>query len=158
MREFTKQARVYSMDCGLRGPSLEDVVHSITMAVGHEMEQWLRTLQKLFFRPNLFRARSPIWAAGMVLVKIDRNPGRVVLMCKEAWMNLQLSTFLLSPRYRQVPTAVPMAGFANLMRDSFRRQVSGDLSWIGMLGCRKCHRPTRSNRRVCWHLQIWSSR
>ena len=41
----------------------------------------------------------PIRQANMVFVWVDRNPGRVVLMCKALWLQLQDRTFASCARY-----------------------------------------------------------
>jgi hypothetical protein len=50
---------------------------------------------------ELLKARSRIWAAGFVLVRVDRNPGRVIAICRELWVKLQRSTFLENTRYQR---------------------------------------------------------
>ena len=51
---------------------------------------------------NLRQALRPIHHAGYVLVRIDRNPGRVVAMCCKLWELLQAKAFLCSQRYVSV--------------------------------------------------------
>ena len=38
-------------------------------------------------------------AAGCIFVRVDRSPGRVILLCREAWLALHLPVFVCSPRY-----------------------------------------------------------
>ena len=43
----------------------------------------------------------------MVFARIDRNPGRVVLLCKTLWAMLQQQIFLHCPRY--VPSLLALS-------------------------------------------------
>ena len=59
----------------------------------------------------------------MVLVRIDRNPGRVVMMCKALWLQLPDKTFTSCARY--TPAAQPLSSdiptFAKDTVDEFQK-------------------------------------
>ena len=82
---------------------------------------------------DLARIRQKVWDGGVVLVKIDRNPGRLIAVCRELWMMLQNKTFLQNDRYVPV-NAIPSiddSGYVEAVRDSFLSFVPGSAEWIG---------------------------
>ena len=64
------------------------------------LERYWATVPKQTIISNLKIAMIPVYKAGFMFVRIDRNPGRVILLCPTLWLSLQQSTFLGSPRYR----------------------------------------------------------
>ena len=73
--------RVSSAACRFR-----DVVES-------EFNDWLHTLPPLLRRERLVKHRRALWDHGIVLVRLDRNPGGVVAMCVEAWNAINAEVF-----------------------------------------------------------------
>ena len=75
----------------------------------------------------LVRARRQVWDGGMVFVRIDRNPGRLVVMCRELWIHIQKATFLHNDRYVAVNAApsVDDTKYAADVRNSFLLTVHG---------------------------------
>ena len=62
------------------------------------MEYW-SSLQPQMLDTNIKQAAASIQRAGFILVRIDRNPGRIVVVCPFLWISLQRSTFLQNDRY-----------------------------------------------------------
>jgi len=70
---------------------------------------------------------------GMVFLKVDRNPGRVIVACRELYGILHRSTFLGNPRYIALdlmPSAEDV-NFGQNHRDSFKEAVPGCQQWMG---------------------------
>ena len=69
----------------------------------------------------------------MVLVRVNRSPGRAVMLCRELWSPIQNSVFLESPRYIHVdvPPACDDPCYACRMRESFLAAVDGAEKWMG---------------------------
>ena len=95
---------------------------------------------------ELVKGRRDIWAGGMILLKVDRSPGRVIVACREVFGILQKATFLENQRYAALDL-VPSAeddSFAQTIRASFKEAVPGCERWIG-------RRPSGgSNRPSCY--------
>ena len=71
----------------------------------HPMQKWLDSLPPMLMQNNIRTALRSIHNAGYLFVKIDRSPGRLMLMCRHAWLFLQQSAFLQSPRYTFLESA-----------------------------------------------------
>ena len=76
---------------------------------------------------TLVAARSKVWAGGLALVRVDRSPGRVMVMCRELWKRLQEAAFLQNSRYRysNLPPASNEVEYAHRVRESFLAAVAG---------------------------------
>ena len=81
------------------------------------LERYWATLPKQTILSNLKEAAIPIYNAGFMFVRIDRNPGRLILLCPSLWFSLQKSTFLQSPRYRRT-TMVSSADDADFCKNT----------------------------------------
>ena len=94
---------------------------------------WLMSLSPVMQQKELVKGRRDIWAGGMVLLKVDRSPGRVIVACREVFGILQKATFLENQRYAALDL-VPSAeddSFAQTIRASFKEAVPGCEQWIG---------------------------
>ena len=94
---------------------------------------WLDSVAPVLKQRELLAAREKIWEVGMVIVRVDRSPGRVVVLCRELWVSTQNSVFLESPRYHHlsVPSASDDPLYASRMRESFLAAVDGAGAWVG---------------------------
>jgi hypothetical protein len=97
------------------------------------LRPWMDSLAPLLKQRELIAARSMVWEAGMVLVRVDRSPGRVVVLCRELWARIQDSVFLECSRYCHVdvPSASDDPLYARRMRESFLAAVNGAGEWVG---------------------------
>ena len=84
---------------GLSRELTEEVTHEVLKQWKVWLQPYLSSLPGWLRHGTLLRARKPVWEAGLVFVRVDRNPGRLVLMCRERWLELQRCAFLASPRY-----------------------------------------------------------
>ena len=69
----------------------------------------------------------------LTVIRIDRNPGRLVVMRRDLWLVLQNSTFLENDRYvsSQLLPSCDDAGYVTSVRDSFSAAVPGSEEWAG---------------------------
>ena len=82
---------------------------------------------------RLLQARRQLWSQGLVVARIDRNPGRVLVMCRALWLELQHTTFLDNDRYEltPLPPSADDADYVTTTRDSFSVAVAGCNAWFG---------------------------
>ena len=79
---------------------VRDVLTSAVLArFSDRLRRWLSTVPPFLLRGNIYRAMRPVHAAGCLFVRVDRSPGRVILLCSEAWLALHLPVFVCSTRY-----------------------------------------------------------
>ena len=86
-----------------------------------------------------------MWAGGMVLLKFDRSPGRVIVACRELFGILHNATFLENPRYVAldlVPSTEDAKTVSQTVRDSFKGAVTGFEHWIGRKHTCRGERPS----------------
>ena len=104
---------------------------ALTSVVVKLLEPWVNSLPPLLMQKELIKARSQVWAARFILVRVDRSPGRVMVICRELWAKLQQNTFLENLRYQ--PTGVrPSAddtNYAESLRESFLNAVPNSAEW-----------------------------
>ena len=94
---------------------------------------WIRTLPAHAQQSHLVQARRQLWRHGIIAARVDRNPGRLVVLCRELWAQLQRSTFLNNERYsllRTVPSHDDV-DYAKNVRESFLATVAGSDAWCG---------------------------
>ena len=75
---------------------------------------------------KLRSASRKVHQSGLVFVAIDRNPGRVICLCIEAWKELQKAAFLDAPRYRAAGTdRIDLLGdnYVNAVKDSLSSHI-----------------------------------
>lgn len=88
-----------------------------------QLQQWRNKLPNHLRKEVVFKAVESVWRSGFVFVKLDRNPGRVVLMCVEAWRSLHNTTFKHS-RYQTVTdSAGEEAEWAKDLIDRFQKKM-----------------------------------
>ena len=89
----------------------EEDAHSAAITVMEPtltaLSPWYASLAPALKQKYLVAARSKVWAGRLVLLRVDRSPGRFVVLCCELWKLLQGGTFLQNSRYRtlDVPSA-----------------------------------------------------
>ena len=66
------------------------------------LEQYWASLPERMLLSHLKKAVRPVRKEGFIFVRVDRNPGRVVLLCPILWASLQRTTFLQCHRYCRV--------------------------------------------------------
>ena len=84
------------------------------------LSPWYHSLAPVLKQKDLIAARSKVWAGGLVLVRVDRSPGRVVVLCRELWDSLQKAAFVQNFRYRtvDVPPSSDDVFYARQVRES----------------------------------------
>lgn len=98
------------------------------------IKTWYDALPAMMRQSALVTARHRLWGCGLVMARIDRSPGRVLVMCVDAWRALQNATFLHNPRYRPALHTVPCDDdplYAARVRESFSAAVPDSSKWIG---------------------------
>ena len=94
---------------------------------------WFMSLPALVRQKELLAARKLVWRGGLLLVRVDRSPGRIMVLCRELWSSVQDQVFLQSPRYETVglPLASADVFYARQVRESFLAAVAGADEWVG---------------------------
>ena len=72
---------------------------------------WFMSLPALVRQKELLAARKLVWRGGLLLVRVDRSPGRIMVLCRELWSSVQDQVFLQSPRYETVGPPLASAVF-----------------------------------------------
>ena len=131
--EFGERLRRFLKTAGFVDEHLDRAVQACVASAKRLLEPWLCTLPPYMLHSFLTRARQRLWSHGMVMARIDRNPGRLVALCRALWVELQEATFLSNERY--VLTALSPSdddiNYANAVRDSFLAYVAGADEWAG---------------------------
>jgi hypothetical protein len=85
------------------------------------VSQWVTELPSYLQLHRLRPALRHVHDAGMLFLKVDRNPQRVILLCRDLWLQLHRETFLTS-RYEvtTLPASVSDPTWASSMCESFR--------------------------------------
>ena len=91
----------------------------------HPMQKWMDSLPPMLMQNNIRTALRSIHNAGYLFVKIDRSPGRVMLMCRHAWLFLQQSAFLQSPRYTLLESAETDENYMERVCESLKSVLRG---------------------------------
>jgi hypothetical protein len=86
-------------DCGFNGDVAKGHATAVLAGFYPLLEDWLRRLPGYLRQREIRGAVQRMWQAGLVAVRIDRNPGRVIVLCREAWLRIHQECFLNSPRY-----------------------------------------------------------
>ena len=94
-----QRMRSWLILCGFDEDTADTAAGRFSATVFEELTKWFASLSPMLVRSNIMEQRKCINAHGLVLVRIDRNPGRVVGMCIEAWKQLNATVFTSSPRY-----------------------------------------------------------
>ena len=94
-----KQAIRLLRSAGMEKDDAEGAAYRYSCTFKLLMQQWMKSLPPILFQQNIRKALQAVHRAGLMFVRIDRSPGRVVVMCREAWLHLQRTAFLHSYRY-----------------------------------------------------------
>ena len=128
----------------------EQPAADVLMHASMLLKRWFDSIPDNIKLQPLQRALCRIHAAGLLLVPIDRNPGRLVCMCVEAWRALQQSTFLRAPRYK-----TPDAGRIGLLYKYYSTTVKSSLAqFIYQKTSTTLH--WRAPKRACAPFGSWS--
>ena len=98
-------------------------VHDVLRSCWGILNRWYGSVSTSLQIRTLRKAIRRVHEAGLVFVAIDRNPGRVVCLCIEAWKELQKAAFLQAPRYR-----VADATRIDLLGESYANDVKVSLA------------------------------
>jgi len=130
---FALRLQKYLRLAGFSSEDASTAVDAVRSASVPVLKPWLHSLAPVFKQKSLIAARAQIWAGGMVVVRLDRNPGRVIVICRKLWSDLQNTVFLQNPRYVRLdsPAAVDDVGYGRRMRESFLAAVPGSEPWAG---------------------------
>ena len=115
----------------------EERARSAAAAVGQPtlrtLGPWMASLAPVLKQRELVAARKKVWEAGLLLVRVDRSPGRVVVLCRELWNFIQNATFLESSRYllADVPSSTGDPLYGRHVREAFLAAVDGAAQWVG---------------------------
>ena len=115
--------------CGFDTELAEEHATRVLAAFYPHLERWLCGLPGYLQQRAIRSAVRRMWRAGLVAVRIDRNPGRVIVLCKEAWLRINKTCFMESPRYN-VTALAPAADtpdFAKIEVDDYKR-------WMEVVG------------------------
>ena len=99
---ISHQATCKLQACGMPKDTAEEASGILVRTIRSPFEHYWSTLPPQTFADNLKKAVRPVHKAGFMFVRVDRNPGRIILMCPVLWVSLQQMAFLQSPRYRIV--------------------------------------------------------
>ena len=111
--------------CGLTKDEADIVSDRYRNTIHKPLAEYWESLPSFLLLDNIKSAMRPIYRANMVFVRIDRNPGRAILMCKALWVDLQQHIFVSCPRYSSShkPLSSDTPGFAKDTIDDFQKYV-----------------------------------
>ena len=98
-------------------------VEQVLRTCEHILKCWYSSVSSMLHLRRLRSAIRKVHEAGLVFVAVDRNPGRVICLCVEAWKELQKSAFLQAPRY-----SVANADRIELLGDDYANAVKASLA------------------------------
>ena len=130
--DFSFRVKRFLRCAGYNDESMDVAHRSVIEEAARLLIPWLVTLPAIMQQDRLLKARRQLWAHGLVVARMDRNPGRIVVMCRELWLQLQKSTFLENKRY--APADFPPdddPDYASDARKSFLAAVPGAAEWAG---------------------------
>ena len=130
---FGCRLRRFFRSAGFADDYLDEAVANIVDMARHLLAPWLANLPAIMQQAALIHMRQQIWDAGMIIVRIDRNPGRLIVLCRELWKETQKAAFLQNQRYAIV-SAIPSVddvNYARDVRDAFLSSVHGSEAWAG---------------------------
>jgi hypothetical protein len=78
---------------GGTGISVDAGIAMVSGLMESHLEKWRHEGPRHLIQRDVSIAARPVWKAGLVFVRLDRNPGRVVIMCVEAWRKLNALVF-----------------------------------------------------------------
>ena len=130
---FSGRVRRLLRMAGFTDEYLELATSCISVSTQQLLAPWLASLPAIMQQKDLLRIRQQIWKSGMVFARIDRNPGRMVILCRDLWIDMQKTTFLQNERYVAVDTMPSKddSEYAVNVRESFLSFVPGAASWVG---------------------------
>ena len=105
------------------------------------MRKWATSLPRMLFQGDLRAAVLPVWRRGLLVVRIDRSPGRVAIMCREAWRYLQDKTFFASPRYCATSDGMSETGYAESARNTLKAALADTGSKLSLRKSKDSGRP-----------------
>ena len=96
------QASRKLQSCGMPKDAAVEASSVLADTLQSPLKRYWTTLPPQMIVSNVKSAIRAVHKSGFLFVRIDRNPGRVILLCPLLWASLQNKAFLQSPRYRTV--------------------------------------------------------
>ena len=115
-----RQAMRLLRSAGMEKDDAEDAASRYSCIFEQLIQQWMESLPPMLFQQNVRKALRAVHRAGLLFVRIDRSPGRVVVLCREAWLHLQQTAFLRSHRYSMLDTTEDDSNYAERMWKSLK--------------------------------------
>ena len=75
---FSSRVKHFLRAAGYNNESLDVAQRSIVEEAERLLSPWLATLPAIMQQDCLFQARRQLWAHGLVVARMDRNPGRII--------------------------------------------------------------------------------
>ena len=102
IKATAERVRRVLRQAGYPKESVDDLIPHVMSRFSERVRCWMQSLPAFLLRSNIRRGLRAVHAAGFLFVRVDRSPGRIILLCRDAWLALQRSVFLQSPRYSEV--------------------------------------------------------
>ena len=131
--QFGDRVTRYLRAAGFSEEEANQALSPILRTTRRVLAPWLQSLPHVMQQGALLSARRAVWAGGLLMVKVDRNPGRVMVVCRELWKRLQNEAYLSNGRYHrlELPPSDEDTQFAEGLRESFKTAVPGAQEWMG---------------------------
>ena len=112
--------------CGMPKDNADIAAERYCIAIRRPLEQYWDSLPPFLLLDNVKLALRAVRRSNMVFVRIDRNPGRMILMCQALWNQLQQQIFVSCQRYSpsMQPLSSETSSFAKETTDDFQSYVS----------------------------------
>ena len=99
------QAKKLFRSSGMEKEDTEATANQYSEYAKDLLSPWMGSLPQMLIQRNIRKALRIVHNAGFLFVRIDRSPGRVMAICREAWQHLQQVAFLHSPRCSPLSSA-----------------------------------------------------
>ena len=80
---FNDRVRRFLTLAGFAEEYIDVAQQAIVNSVRRHLQPFMANLPPIMQQSCLIRARRQIWNGGMILIRVDRNPGRLVAVCRE---------------------------------------------------------------------------
>ena len=91
---------------GMDMDTSSEIAANFVQQVQQPLQRFWGSLPTHLHYDSVKQQLRPVLRTGLVFVRIDRNPGRVVLMCRSLWLSMQMKIFLNNARYK--PADIPL--------------------------------------------------
>ena len=83
--QFAERLEKYLKQAGFKAAEVAMVKAEVVRVTLQKFQPWMQALPAMMKQRQHREARRHVWKSGMVLIRVDRSPGRVVVMCVELW-------------------------------------------------------------------------